>query len=136
MKKKLRKILNFGHTIAHAIEADSNYSKNINHGEAVLIGILLETQLSYNKKICRIETYKKIENIYLRNNIFKYLKIKFNFRNLKRIVRFMENDKKNDDNKINFILLKKIGKTTIPGEIKFQKNNLIKELRKLRNFYL
>ena len=48
----------------------------------------------------------------------------------------MENDKKNDDNKINFILLKKIGNTTIPGEIKFQKNNLIKELRKLRNFYL
>ena len=135
-EKKIRKILNFGHTIAHAIEADSNYSKNINHGEAVLIGILLETQLSYIKKICRIETYKKIENIYLRNNIFKYLKIKFNFRNLKRIVRFMENDKKNDDNKINFILLKKIGNTTIPGEIKFQKNNLIKELRKLRNFYL
>ena len=135
-EKNLRKILNFGHTIAHAIEADSNYSKNINHGEAVLIGMLLETQLSYNKKICRIETYKKIENIYSKNNIFKFLKIKFNFSNLKRIVKFMENDKKNDDSKINFILLKKIGKTTIPGEIKFQKDNLLKELNKLRNFNL
>ena len=135
-EKNLRKILNFGHTIAHAIEADSNYSKNINHGEAVLIGMLLETQLSFNKKICGIETYKKIENIYFKNNIFKYLKIKFNFSNLKRIVKFMKNDKKNDDNKINFILLKKIGKTTAPGEIKFQKGNLEKELSKLKNFNL
>ena len=135
-EKNLRKILNFGHTIAHAIEANSNYSKNINHGEAVLIGMLLETQLSFNRKLCSIETYKKIENIYFNNNLFKHIKIKFNFSNLKRIVNFMENDKKNDDNKINFILLKKIGKTTSPGEIKFQKNILVKELSKLKNFNL
>ena len=48
----------------------------------------------------------------------------------------MKNDKKNDDNKINFILLKKIGKTTAPGKIKFQKGNLEKELSKLKNFNL
>ena len=38
------------------------------------------------------------------------------------------------DNNINFILLKKIGKTTVPGEIKFQKKFLLRELGKLRNF--
>ena len=133
-ERNLRKVLNFGHTIAHAIEADSNFSKNISHGEAVLIGMFLETQLSLNKKICNFRTYKKIENIYFNNNLFKHLKIKFNFSNLKRIVKFMENDKKNDDNNINFILLKKIGKTTVPGEIKFQKKFLLRELGKLRNF--
>ena len=39
-EKNLRKILNFGHTFAHAYEATLKYSKKLNHGEAVLLGIM------------------------------------------------------------------------------------------------
>ena len=38
-EKGLRKILNFGHTFAHAYEATLGYSKKLNHGEAVILGI-------------------------------------------------------------------------------------------------
>ena len=51
-EKRLRMILNFGHTFAHAIEVKNNYSKNISHGEAVLAGIILATKLSIVKKVC------------------------------------------------------------------------------------
>ncbi|MAJ86002.1 MAG: 3-dehydroquinate synthase [Candidatus Pelagibacter sp.] len=133
-EKDFRKILNFGHTVAHAIEAGRNYSNFTGHGEAVLIGMILETQLSYRKKICSIETLKRIQKIYLDNNLKKYLKLDFFFKDIKKTIKFMENDKKNDDNRINFILLKDIGKTTLPGKIKFEKKDLIKEFNKLKNF--
>ena len=45
-------ILNFGHTFAHAIEAKNKFSKKINHGEAVLIGMMMATRLSVIKKVC------------------------------------------------------------------------------------
>ena len=38
-EKNIRKVLNLGHTFAHAYEATLNYSKKLNHGEAVLLGI-------------------------------------------------------------------------------------------------
>ena len=38
-EKKIRKVLNFGHTFAHAYEAALGYSKKLNHGEAVILGI-------------------------------------------------------------------------------------------------
>ena len=38
-EKNLRKILNFGHTFAHAYEAALGYSKKLNHGEAVILGM-------------------------------------------------------------------------------------------------
>ena len=53
-------ILNFGHTFAHAIETKNNYKKNINHGEAVLLGMEIATKFSLNRKICSIKTAEEI----------------------------------------------------------------------------
>ena len=50
-EKNLRKILNFGHTFAHAYEAVLDYSKKLNHGEAVLLGIMSASKFSFEKKI-------------------------------------------------------------------------------------
>ena len=50
-EKGLRKLLNLGHTFAHAFEATLNFSKKLNHGEAVLMGLKSEILLSYKKKI-------------------------------------------------------------------------------------
>ena len=48
---KLRKTLNFGHTFAHAFETTLNYSKKLNHGEAVILGMNSALNFSYKQKI-------------------------------------------------------------------------------------
>src|SRR6056300_1355791 len=45
-EKNLRKILNFGHTFAHAFEASLGYSKKLNHGESVILGIITALEFS------------------------------------------------------------------------------------------
>lgn len=65
--KGVRQLLNFGHTIGHAIEKCSNYT--ISHGQAVAMGMVAETQAFiklYNEKSLMLNT---IKNILLKNNI-------------------------------------------------------------------
>ena len=125
-EKNLRMILNFGHSFAHAIEVKNNYSKKITHGEAVLSGIILALRISLLKKICSAKTVKEIEQVYKNNNLNytyeKYLKQN----EVISLIPYLKNDKKNNDDKINFILLKKIGKTTLPNKCKISINNLKK----------
>ena len=117
-EKGLRMKLNFGHTFAHAIEVKNNYSKTTTHGEAVLAGMILATKLSVIRRTCGEKILKEIKNIYLKNKLSytfsKYSKSK----NISELIPFIKNDKKNVDNKINFILLKNIGKTTRPNFFK------------------
>ena len=123
-EKYVRMILNFGHTFAHAIEVKNNYSKNLTHGEAVLAGIILATRLSVFLKICDIRVLREIEKIYIGNNL-KYTYRKFSqVKSLLNLIPFIKNDKKNVDDKINFILLKNIGKTTRPNSFKISVKNL------------
>ena len=125
-EKNLRMILNFGHTFAHAIEVKNNYSKNITHGEAVLAGMILATKLSIIKKVCNKKTLKELLDIYESNNLNysfnKYKKAK----EIKKLIPYLKNDKKNNDEKINFILLNRIGKTTMPNKNKISINALNK----------
>ena len=58
----LRKILNFGHTFAHAYEATLGYSKKLNHGEAVILGIKTAAKFSLLNKILDIKSFRLIEN--------------------------------------------------------------------------
>jgi 3-dehydroquinate synthetase len=130
-EKNLRMSLNFGHTFAHAIEAKNNYSGKINHGEAVLIGIILATKLSVLKRVCSKNTLEEINRIYEKNSL-KYILSKFDKdKNKNQIFKFMKNDKKNDDEKINFILLKKIGQTYKPGMFKIDSNKIRKVFDKI-----
>ncbi len=126
-----RAILNFGHTFAHGMEAASNFSNKINHGEAVLIGMLLATKLSKQKKICSASTFDEIDNFYNKNNLPKNLK-DFSLNNkLNKIVGHMKNDKKNKDSKISLILLKKIGTTTKPNMVKLEARQMQMVLKKI-----
>jgi 3-dehydroquinate synthase len=105
----LRKILNFGHTFAHAFEATLKYSKKLNHGEAVILGFKTAAKFSLLNKILDIKEYKLIEN---HLNIFKLpddINKFFSKKSLKTILSFMKKDKKNNTRKINLVLLKKIG---------------------------
>ena len=108
-EKNFRKILNFGHTFAHAYEATLGYSKKLNHGEAVLLGIYTALNFSYkNNLILENEYYsilKHIKDSKLPFDIKKYFKLN----HLNKILSFMLKDKKNKSEKVNLILLKKIG---------------------------
>lgn len=95
-----RKILNFGHTLGHAIE--SHYlaqGKAVLHGDAIALGMYLECQLS------SIEEEEKKEIKSFLNTTFKLI----NSPSLDELVPFIENDKKNENGKIHFSLLSKIG---------------------------
>jgi len=63
-EKNYRKILNFGHTFAHAYEATKGYSKKLNHGEAVILGILSAIKFGYyinilQKRLSKVEFSNK-----------------------------------------------------------------------------
>ena len=124
-ESNLRMILNFGHTFAHAIEAKNNFSKKINHGEAVLMGMMMATKLSVKKNLASKNTLLELKKIYKDNNLNYSINNFFKKKEYAQIINFMTNDKKNFDKKINLILLRKIGKTTEPGKIKLS----IKELK-------
>ena len=117
-EKNLRMILNFGHTFAHAIEVKNNYSKKITHGEAVLAGMILATKLSVIKKVCNVKTLNQLVEIYKKNKLEYTFKKYKNLKEILKLINYLKNDKKNNDDRINFILLKKIGKTSIPGKHK------------------
>ena len=117
-EKNLRMILNFGHTFAHAIEVKNNYSKKITHGEAVLTGMILATKLSVKKNVCSIKTLNELLTIYSENNLSYTLKKYSDEKSINSLISYLKNDKKNNDEKINFILLKRIGKTTQPNKYK------------------
>jgi 3-dehydroquinate synthase len=106
----IRKILNFGHTFAHAYEATLGYSKKLNHGEAVMLGVKTAAKFSLLNKILDIREFKLIENhlneLDLPRNINKF----FSINNLNKILSFMKKDKKNNTQKINLVLLKGIGR--------------------------
>ncbi len=127
-EKNLRKILNFGHTFAHAYEATLGYSKRLNHGEAVLLGIITALKLSYKKKLLLKKQYDSIIKHFYISKLPTNIKNYFSINDLNKILSFMVKDKKNNSNKINLILLKKIGYPII--DKKFQKKYLKSFLKK------
>mgnify|MGYP001400875666 CR=1 FL=1 len=126
-EKNLRMTLNFGHTFAHAIEVKNNYSKKSTHGEAVLSGMILASKFSVYKKLCSSKTLNEIKNIYIQNNLDYTYKKYSNKKEIDKLLPFLKNDKKNNDGRINFILLKNVGKTTLSNQNKIS----LKDLRSI-----
>ena len=64
----LRKVLNFGHSIGHALEVEAGY-QDLSHGEAVALGMLIETKIARNRGICSQDFEEQIKQIlsFLRN---------------------------------------------------------------------
>ncbi len=127
----LRKVLNLGHTFAHSFEASLDYSKKLNHGEAVILGIATAAKFSFINKILNKEDYYKIINHIISLKLPFNLKKFFNIKNINLIIKFMSSDKKNKSSYINLILLKKIGNVVSNGQFskmkikKFLYNELI-----------
>ena len=121
-EKGLRKILNFGHTFAHSYEATMGYSKKLNHGEAVILGMRTALKLSLKNNLLKNKEYNSIINHIANSNLPSNLNKFFKITDLNKILSFMLKDKKNNSNKINLVLLKKIGYPIINKE--YNKNTL------------
>ena len=112
----LRKILNFGHTFAHAYEASLGYSKKLNHGEAVILGMKSALNFSLKNNFLKKNEYHSIINHISKSNLPSEINKFFKFKDLKKILSFMLKDKKNNSEKISLVLLKEIGKPMINKE--------------------
>jgi len=117
-EKGLRKILNFGHTFAHAYEASLGYSKKLNHGEAVILGIKTALSFSLKNNLLKKNDYNSIINHISKANLPSKIQRFFILKDLNKILSFMLKDKKNNTDKINLILLKKIGSPVVDKEYK------------------
>ncbi len=115
-EKSLRKVLNFGHTFAHAYEGTLNFSKKLNHGEAVILGMQTALKFSLINKLLKLKEYKLIKKHISSSKLSMNLKKKFSIKDLDKILSYMSVDKKNQSKKVNLILLKKIGSPIINKE--------------------
>jgi 3-dehydroquinate synthase len=127
-EKNLRKILNFGHTFAHAYEASLGYSKKLNHGEAVILGMQTALSFSLKNNLLKKNDYHSINDHITDSKLPSNIKKFFKTKDLKNIMSFMLKDKKNYSNKISLVLLKRIGSPIINKE--YNKKNLRLFLKK------
>lgn len=105
----LRKILNFGHTLGHAIESHFLISPNktrLLHGEAIAIGMVLEAYLSNMILGLPLKDTQEIKTVFGKI----YPKVSFDAKTIAAVLSLLTHDKKNESGNILFVLLEKIGK--------------------------
>lgn len=102
-----RALLNFGHTLGHAIERLMNFS--LLHGECVSLGMLAACRISVNRGEMEIEEYQRVYHL------LKELGMTVSVEELsaKKIIEVSKNDKKMENGKVKFILLRKAGEAYI-----------------------
>lgn len=115
-EQNLRKILNFGHTLGHAVESyflESEEHELLLHGEAIAIGMVLEGYLSHKLTGLSNQDLSDIKNTF--SSIYK--KVAFSSSDIQHILELLKFDKKNSHGNINFVLLTGIGKTVIDVQV-------------------
>jgi len=118
LEKGIRKALNFGHTIGHLIETFSlqNDKDPILHGEAVAIGMIIESYVSMARSALDTNDFNEIE-MYLTSLYSKYNIPDFFWQEYERII---NQDKKKEGKKLNFTFVNKIGTVDINQDCSFE----------------
>ncbi|HET8734974.1 MAG TPA: 3-dehydroquinate synthase [Pricia sp.] len=115
-ERHLRKILNFGHTLGHAVESfflENKSRETLLHGEAIAIGMVLEGYLSHQLTGLPESQLTDIKTAFLK----RYPKTDFSESDIEAILSLLKFDKKNSHGNINFVLLEHIGTPAIDVEI-------------------
>ncbi len=102
-----RALLNFGHTIGHAIEKAKNFT--MYHGECVALGCVAAAYISWKKELLTMEEYYEIRDMF----VPFYLPITVEDIDPQEILALTKSDKKMEAGTVKFVLLKKIGKAVI-----------------------
>lgn len=108
-ERGLRKILNFGHTLGHAIESHfliSPTKTKLLHGEAIAIGMVLEGFLSAELTGLPRQDASRIKSVFGKI----YPKVSFDEETIAAVIALLTHDKKNENGNVLFVLLEKIGK--------------------------
>ena len=111
-EKNIRKALNFGHTLGHAIESyflENENKKTLLHGEAIAIGMILESYVSLEKGLLNSGEYQEIKATIKAI----YDDVVFDENDIEPILELLIHDKKNEYGNIQFALIEGIGKIKI-----------------------
>lgn len=106
-----RALLNFGHTIGHAIEKAKNFE--LLHGECVALGAVAAAYISWKHELLSMDEYYEIRDMF----VPFYLPISIDSIDPEEIVKLTKSDKKMEEGKIKFVLLKKVGKAVIDTSV-------------------
>jgi 3-dehydroquinate synthase len=109
-EKGLRKALNFGHTIGHAVEGYALETENpLLHGEAIAVGMIAESYLSYKHAGLPAEALEQITGLLLKvYDLYAFDKSLYPV-----FLKLMEQDKKNENGLINFSLIPSAGEVLV-----------------------
>jgi 3-dehydroquinate synthase len=107
----LRRVLNFGHTIGHALEAESGYRRFL-HGEAVAWGMIAAASIAAEVGACSGEVAKQITAAVLRLGALPEVTARS-----RDIVRLLRADKKTRDGVVHFVLPREIGRVEIVNDV-------------------
>jgi len=125
-EKDIRKYLNYGHTLGHAIESYLLGTKReLLHGEAISVGIILESYLSCLRSKFDINKVNQIKNFIMKF----YKKIDFAATDIEMVIKLLKYDKKNINDNALFVLIRNIGDPTTNNEVN------IKEIKEAFRFY-
>jgi len=119
----IRTILNFGHTIAHALESNFGF-QIIKHGEAVAFGMLCAGYISF-----KLEKLDEEQYLYLKRTIKKLPLPKLKKLRYSQLLTYIKRDKKYDKGKLKFVILNKIGNAEITEKV--DENLLLESLSEL-----
>ena len=112
-EKAIRTILNFGHTVGHALEAATGYSVVYSHGEAIGLGMIVSSRISNRMGYLSMKDLSRIEDIIGRFG----LPTKLKRLSIKRITKALAYDKKFIHGVTRFVLPVKIGKVIVKERI-------------------
>lgn len=103
----VRSILNFGHTVGHAVEAATGY-QGPNHGEAVAMGMVVAASIAVRRMICPVEALNRLKKLLQAFRLPTRLPI-----DAGEVLRFVRYDKKIQDRQVRFVLLRGIGDSVV-----------------------
>jgi 3-dehydroquinate synthase len=103
----VRSILNFGHTVGHAVEAATGY-QGPNHGEAVAMGMVVAATIAVRRKICAVEALNRLKKLLQAFRLPTSLLV-----DAAEVLRFVRYDKKIQDRQVRFVLLRGIGDSVV-----------------------
>jgi 3-dehydroquinate synthase len=110
----LRRILNFGHTVGHAVEAVTDFK--IKHGQAVAMGMIAAARISNRLGFLRDEEATKLELLIGKAGLPMKLP-ELGQDEKEKLLEFIKHDKKVQDDKIRFVLLKSIGNAFVSDKV-------------------
>jgi 3-dehydroquinate synthase len=103
----VRSILNFGHTVGHALEAATGY-RGPNHGEAVAMGMVVAANIAVRRNICSSGALDRLRKLLQAFGLPTSLPV-----DAAEVLRFVRYDKKIQDRQVRFVLLKDIGDSVV-----------------------